>query len=42
VGPAVLGAIGGAIGLGSAFVVAAALILLNLPIRAQKKRRDGV
>jgi predicted MFS family arabinose efflux permease len=42
VGPAVLGAIGGAIGLGSAFVVAAVLILLNLPIRAQNKRRDGV
>jgi predicted MFS family arabinose efflux permease len=41
VGPAVLGAIGGAIGLGSAFVVAAVLILLNLPIRAQNKRRDG-
>jgi MFS family permease len=42
VGPAVLGAIGGASGLGSAFVVAAVLILLNLPIRAQNKRRDGV
>jgi predicted MFS family arabinose efflux permease len=41
VGPAVLGAIGGAFGLGSAFVVAAVLILLNLPIRAQNKRRDG-
>jgi predicted MFS family arabinose efflux permease len=41
VGPAVLGALGGAFGLGSAFVVAAVLILLNLPIRAQNKRRDG-
>jgi MFS family permease len=40
-GPAVLGAVGGAFGLGSAFVVAAVLILLNLPIRAPKKRRDG-
>jgi predicted MFS family arabinose efflux permease len=40
VGPAVLGAIGGAFGLGAAFVAAAVLILLNLPIRAQKKRRD--
>jgi predicted MFS family arabinose efflux permease len=40
VGPAVLGAIGGAIGLGSAFVVAAVLILLNLPIRAQNKSRE--
>ena len=39
-GPAVLGAIGGAFGLGSAFVVAAVLILLNLPIRAQTKRRE--
>jgi predicted MFS family arabinose efflux permease len=41
VGPAVLGAIGGAFGIGSAFVVAAVLILLNLPIRAQNKSRDG-
>ncbi len=41
VGPAVLGALGGAFGLGSAFVVAAVLILLNLPIRVQNKRRDG-
>ena len=41
VGPAVLGAWGDAFGLGSAFVVAAVLILLNLPIRAQNKRRDG-
>jgi predicted MFS family arabinose efflux permease len=41
VGPAVLGALGGAFGLGSAFVVAAVLILLNLPIRAQNRRRDG-
>jgi predicted MFS family arabinose efflux permease len=41
VGPAVLGAVGGAFGLGSAFVVAAVLILLNLPIRAQNKSRDG-
>jgi predicted MFS family arabinose efflux permease len=41
VGPAVLGAWGGAFGLGSAFVVAAVLILLNVPIRAQNKRRDG-
>ena len=40
VGPAVLGAVGGAFGLGSAFVVAAVLILLNLPIRAQNKSRD--
>jgi predicted MFS family arabinose efflux permease len=40
-GPAVLGAIGGAFGIGSAFVVAAVLILLNLPIRAQNKSRDG-
>ena len=40
VGPAVLGAWGGAFGLGSAFVVAAVLILLNLPIRAQNRRRD--
>jgi predicted MFS family arabinose efflux permease len=41
VGPVVLGAWGGAFGLRSAFVVAAVLILLNLPIRAQNKRRDG-
>ncbi len=41
VGPAALGALGGAFGLGPAFVVAAALILLNLPVRAPKKRRDG-
>ncbi len=41
VGPAVLGAWGGAFGLESAFVVAAVLILLNLPIRAQNRRRDG-
>jgi predicted MFS family arabinose efflux permease len=40
VGPAVLGAVGGAFGLGSAFVVAAVVILLNLPIRAQNKIRD--
>ena len=40
VGPAVLGAWGGAFGLGSAFVVAAVLILLNLPIRAQNKSRE--
>jgi len=40
VGPVVLGALGGAFGLRSAFVVAAVLILLNLPIRAPKKRRD--
>jgi predicted MFS family arabinose efflux permease len=39
VGPAALGALGGAFGLGAAFVVAAALILLNLPVRAPKKRR---
>jgi predicted MFS family arabinose efflux permease len=41
VGPAILGAWGGAFGLGSAFVAAAVLILLNLPVRAQNKRRDG-
>jgi len=41
VGPVALGALGGAFGLGPAFVVAAALILLNLPVRAPKKRRDG-
>jgi predicted MFS family arabinose efflux permease len=41
VGPAVLGALGGAFGLGSAFEAAAVLILLNLPIRASKKRQDG-
>jgi predicted MFS family arabinose efflux permease len=41
VGPTVLGAVGGAFGLGTAFVVAAALILLNLPVRAQNKSRDG-
>jgi predicted MFS family arabinose efflux permease len=41
VGPAVLGAWGAAFGLESAFMVAAVLILLNLPIRAQNKRRDG-
>ena len=41
VGPAVLGAWGGAFGLESAFVVAAVLILLNLPIRAQNIVRDG-
>jgi predicted MFS family arabinose efflux permease len=40
VGPAVLGVVGGAFGLGSAFVVAAVLILLNLPIRAQNKNRE--
>jgi predicted MFS family arabinose efflux permease len=39
-GPAVLGAVGGAFGLGSAFVVASVLILLNLPIRAQNKSRE--
>ena len=40
VGPAALGALGGAYGLRSAFAAAAVLILLNLPIRAPKKRRD--
>jgi MFS family permease len=40
VGPAALGALGGAFGLQTAFLLAAALILLNLPIRAPKKRRD--
>jgi len=40
VGPAALGTLGGAFGLRAAFAVAAVLILLNLPIRAQKKRRD--
>lgn len=40
VGPAALGAIGGAFGLGTAFVVAAALILLNLPIRVWKNHQD--
>jgi predicted MFS family arabinose efflux permease len=42
VGPAALGALGGTFGLGSAFVAAAVLILLNLPIRAPKKRREEV
>ena len=41
VGPAVLGTVGGAFGLGTAFVVAAALILINLPVRTQYKSRDG-
>ena len=41
VGPAVLGALGGAFGLGTAFVVAAAVMFLNLPIRMSKNRRDG-
>jgi predicted MFS family arabinose efflux permease len=41
VGPAVLGAVGGAFGLGTAFVVAAIVILLNLPIPVQNKSRDG-
>lgn len=40
VGPAALGALGGAFGLGTAFVVAAAVIFLNLPIRVSKNRRD--
>ena len=40
VGPAALGALGSTFGLGSAFVAAAVLILLNLPIRAPKKRRE--
>ncbi len=40
VGPAALGALGGAFGLGTAFVVAAAVILLNLPIRVSKNRPD--
>ncbi|QIN79879.1 MFS transporter [Rubrobacter marinus] len=38
VGPAALGALGGAFGLGTAFVAAAALILLNLPVTAPKAR----
>jgi predicted MFS family arabinose efflux permease len=38
VGPAALGAVGGSFGLGTAFAVAAALILLNLPVRAPKDR----
>ena len=38
VGPAALGALGSAFGLGTAFAVAAALILLNLPVRAPKDR----
>lgn len=38
VGPVALGALGGAFGLGTAFVAAAALILLNLPIRASAHR----
>jgi predicted MFS family arabinose efflux permease len=41
VGPAALGNLGAAFGLRAAFLVAAVLILLNLPIRAPKKRRDG-
>jgi predicted MFS family arabinose efflux permease len=41
VGPAALGALGGAFGLRAAFVVAAVLVFLNLPIRAPKKCRDG-
>jgi predicted MFS family arabinose efflux permease len=41
VGPAALGALGGAFGLGTAFVVAAAVMFLNLPIRMSKNRRDG-
>jgi predicted MFS family arabinose efflux permease len=41
VGPAALGTLGGAYGLRPAFAAAAALILLNLPIRAPKKTRDG-
>jgi predicted MFS family arabinose efflux permease len=39
-GPAALGALGGAFGLRTAFLLAAALILLNLPICARKKSRD--
>ena len=39
-GPAALGALGGAYGLGTAFVVAAALILSNLPVRAPKVHPD--
>jgi hypothetical protein len=37
IGPAVLGAVGGAFGLGTAFVVAAVVVLLNLPVRAQSR-----
>ena len=40
VGPAALGALGSTFGLGSAFVAAAVIILLNLPIRTPKKRRE--
>jgi predicted MFS family arabinose efflux permease len=40
VGPAALGALGAAFGLGTAFVAAAALILLNLPVRVSKERPD--
>jgi len=36
VGPAALGALGGEFGLRAAFAVAAALILLNLPVRAKE------
>jgi MFS family permease len=38
VGPAALGALGGAFGLGTAFAAAAVLILLNLPVPAPKDR----
>jgi predicted MFS family arabinose efflux permease len=40
VGPAAMGAVGSAFGLGSAFMVAAILILLTLPIRAEKRREE--
>jgi predicted MFS family arabinose efflux permease len=39
-GPAALGALGGAFGLRTAFLLAAVMILLNLPIRAPKRSRD--
>jgi hypothetical protein len=42
VGPAALGVLDGAYGLRTAFLSAAALILLNLPIRALKKPGRGI
>jgi predicted MFS family arabinose efflux permease len=40
VGPAALGALGGAFGLGTAFAAAAALILLSLPVPVPKDRSE--